>query len=236
MSSHPSTPISAVAAITTAAAASNNSAVSAQRPNIASDPALQDPLRPPAEQQCDAGKRGREINIARRRGQRQHHEDGRDAASAKRTAASSSASRRCRQARTRRRDDEQRPGEHIHRQFEQVFARKIPCAAAYCNSGGASTAAKRPTRLFQKNTFKCAGPSVPAVHEPHPGENHHRLYNQIRHTAPSATVRASASPRCSSENGQRRHHPGRGAFAQKSESKCRVHQEVAAQALAVVAA
>ena len=34
-------------------------------------------------------------------------------------------------------------------------------AAAYCNSAGASTAANRPTRLFQKNTFRCAGPSSP---------------------------------------------------------------------------
>ncbi len=39
-------------------------------------------------------------------------------------------------------------------------------AAAYCNSSGASTCVNRPTKLFQKNTFKRAAPSGPTYTNP----------------------------------------------------------------------
>src|SRR5580704_1379327 len=87
---------------------------------------------------------------------------GSEAAMAKRTARLSCREiRRCRQAR--------RPAamtSNVHgNKYMGSSIRYLPgefrCPDAYCKSGGASTDAKRPTRLFQKNVFKCCGPSSP---------------------------------------------------------------------------
>src|ERR1700733_12401074 len=88
--------------------------------------------------------------------------DGSEAATAKRTARLS-CREVCRWRQERR--AAAKPNSVHGNKYMGNSIRYLPgelrCADAYCKSGGASTAAKRPTKLFQKNIFKCCGPSSP---------------------------------------------------------------------------
>src|SRR5258708_5194103 len=88
---------------------------------------------------------------------------GRAAASAKRTGRYSSIEAvRRRHARRAAAMTKRVQGARYSGNSMRYLPGELRCAAAYCNLGSASTRVKRPTKLFQKNTFKRAVPSVPA--------------------------------------------------------------------------
>jgi hypothetical protein len=143
------------------------------------------------------GKRRREVDVARGRrtdstSERGHEGREREAHRAQlRRAPAPGAEHPPRAPQGGR--DQQRPRPQVQRQFEQVLCPgNCDGRAAYCSSCGASTCAKRPTRLFQKNTLRCS-----AVGPRYTDQTQARITPpaaELRHTAPSAAIRASASP------------------------------------------
>src|SRR5258708_16724335 len=70
------------------------------------------------------------------------------------------------------------------------------------------------------------------VHEPDPGENHRGLQDQTQVQLPTEKFAPALLPDSEGDYGQRRHHPGDGALAKKTQPQGGVHQKVAAPPVA----